>query len=84
MKTVAIVGWRGMVGSVLMRRLAEENDFKNFEPLFCSTSQVGQDGPEIGGKRHTRSCERPAGRVTGSTRPRPCAWSRTRSSCSTR
>ena len=52
MKTVAIVGWRGMVGSVLMRRLAEENDFKNFEPLFCSTSQVGQNGPEVGGKTY--------------------------------
>ena len=50
MKTVAIVGWRGMVGSVLMQRLKEENDFAKFEPLFCSTSQVGQNGPEIGGK----------------------------------
>ena len=51
MKTVAIVGWRGMVGSVLMQRLREEGDFGKFEPLFCSTSQVGQEGPEIGGKR---------------------------------
>ena len=50
MKTVAIVGWRGMVGSVLMQRLREENDFAKFEPIFCSTSQVGQNGPEIGGK----------------------------------
>ena len=50
MKTVAIVGWRGMVGSVLMQRLKEENDFAKFEPLFCSTSQVGQNGPEIAGK----------------------------------
>lgn len=52
MKTVAIVGWRGMVGSVLMRRLAEENDFARFEPLFCSTSQAGQDGPNVGGKTY--------------------------------
>jgi len=50
MKTVAIVGWRGMVGSVLMQRLREENDFAKFEPIFCSTSQVGQNGPEIAGK----------------------------------
>lgn len=50
MKTVAIVGWRGMVGSVLMQRLKEENNFAKFEPLFCSTSQVGQNGPEIAGK----------------------------------
>ncbi|MBQ6669243.1 MAG: aspartate-semialdehyde dehydrogenase [Deltaproteobacteria bacterium] len=45
-----MVGWRGMVGSVLMQRLREENDFAKFEPIFCSTSQVGQNGPEIGGK----------------------------------
>ena len=50
MKTVAIVGWRGMVGSVLMQRLKEENDFAKFDPIFCSTSQVGQNGPEIAGK----------------------------------
>lgn len=42
------VGWRGMVGSVLMDRMNEEKDFKGFEPLFFSTSQVGQKGPDIG------------------------------------
>lgn len=47
MKKVGIVGWRGMVGSVLMDRMREENDFHGFEPRFFSTSQVGQDGPEI-------------------------------------
>ncbi len=45
---VGFVGWRGMVGSVLMQRMKEEDAFKGFEPLFFSTSQVGQDGPEIG------------------------------------
>ncbi len=50
MRKVAIVGWRGMVGSVLMERLRQENDFGRFEPVFCSTSQVGQNGPEIDGK----------------------------------
>ena len=53
MRKVAIVGWRGMVGSVLMERLRQEGDFKNFEPVFCSTSQVGEPGPEIEGKVFT-------------------------------
>ena len=53
MRKVAIVGWRGMVGSVLMERLRQEGDFKNFEPVFCSTSQVGEKGPEIEGKVYT-------------------------------
>jgi len=49
MKKVGIIGWRGMVGSVLMGRMREEDDFQGFEPLFFSTSQAGQDGPEING-----------------------------------
>jgi len=48
MKKVGIVGWRGMVGSVLMERMRAENDFAGFEPLFFSTSQAGQAGPDIG------------------------------------
>jgi aspartate-semialdehyde dehydrogenase len=48
MQRVAIIGWRGMVGSVLMQRMQAENDFKHFEPVFFSTSQVGQKGPDIG------------------------------------
>ncbi len=47
MKKVGIIGWRGMVGSVLMERMREEDDFKGFEPLFFSTSQAGQDGPQV-------------------------------------
>ena len=42
---VGIVGWRGMVGSVLMQRMLEENDFAGIEPVFFSTSQAGQDAP---------------------------------------
>ncbi len=42
---VGIVGWRGMVGSVLMQRMQEENDFAGIEPVFFSTSQAGQDAP---------------------------------------
>ena len=48
MKKVGIIGWRGMVGSVLMERMIKENDFKLFTPLFFTTSQVGQKGPDIG------------------------------------
>lgn len=45
---VGFVGWRGMVGSVLMERMIAEKDFKCFEPIFFSTSQVGGKGPDIG------------------------------------
>ena len=48
MLKVGFVGWRGMVGSVLMQRMGEENDFDRIEPVFFSTSQVGQTGPDIG------------------------------------
>jgi aspartate-semialdehyde dehydrogenase len=42
---VGIVGWRGMVGSVLMQRMLEENDLAGIEPVFFSTSQAGQQAP---------------------------------------
>jgi len=46
---VGFVGWRGMVGSVLMGRMLEEKDFDgSFEPLFFTTSQVGQAAPDMG------------------------------------
>ncbi|MDA8412743.1 MAG: aspartate-semialdehyde dehydrogenase [Desulfobacteraceae bacterium] len=45
MMKVGIVGWRGMVGSVLMQRMLEENDFDGIEPVFFSTSQAGQAAP---------------------------------------
>ena len=49
MKRVGFVGWRGMVGSVLMQRMLDEQDFANIdEPVFFTTSQVGQAGPDIG------------------------------------
>ncbi len=47
MKTVGIIGWRGMVGSVLMKRMTEEKLFTKFKPVFFSTSQVGQKAPEV-------------------------------------
>lgn len=45
MKRVGFVGWRGMVGSVLMQRMNEENDFSDIEPLFFSTSNIGGNAP---------------------------------------
>jgi aspartate-semialdehyde dehydrogenase len=48
MTTVGIIGWRGMVGSVLLERMRAENDFQHFDPIFFSTSQAGQDGPDLG------------------------------------
>lgn len=48
MKRVGLVGWRGMVGSVLMQRMVEERDFDLIDPVFFTTSQVGGKGPAIG------------------------------------
>jgi len=45
---VGFVGWRGMVGSVLMDRMMAEGDFAGYEPIFFTTSQVGEKGPAIG------------------------------------
>jgi aspartate-semialdehyde dehydrogenase len=106
MKRVGLVGWRGMVGSVLMQRMQEEKDFDHIEPVFFTTSNVGGKGPAIGKDvpplkdadsidelkawmsssparaattpaRSFPSCAPPAGRATGSTPPRRCAWTRT-------
>lgn len=48
MKKVGLVGWRGMVGSVLMQRMQAEKDFDLIDPVLFSTSQQGQAGPDIG------------------------------------
>src|SRR5690554_3713679 len=48
MKRVGLVGWRGMVGSVLMQRMREENDFADIDPVFFTTSQAGQPAPDVG------------------------------------
>jgi aspartate-semialdehyde dehydrogenase len=48
-KRVGFVGWRGMVGSVLIERMVTEGDFKIIdEPVFFTTSNVGGQGPDIG------------------------------------
>lgn len=49
MKRVGFVGWRGMVGSVLMQRMREESDFALIEPVFFTTSNVGAATPDITG-----------------------------------
>jgi aspartate-semialdehyde dehydrogenase len=48
MMKVGIVGWRGMVGSVLTQRMRAEGDFDLIEPVFFSTSQAGGQGPDVG------------------------------------
>jgi len=47
MKLVGLVGWRGMVGSVLMQRMQEEGDFAHIEPVFFSTSNTGGAAPKM-------------------------------------
>ena len=48
MMRVGFVGWRGMVGSVLVQRMLEEKDFDLIDPVFFSTSNAGAPGPRIG------------------------------------
>ncbi|GEA08701.1 aspartate-semialdehyde dehydrogenase [Alteromonas sp. KUL42] len=47
---VGLVGWRGMVGSVLMQRMQEEQDFAHIEPTFFTTSQAGSAAPGFAGR----------------------------------
>lgn len=54
MKNVGFIGWRGMVGSVLMQRMVEERDFDAIRPVFFSTSQLGQAAPTFGEPRPAR------------------------------
>ena len=48
MMKVGLIGWRGMVGSVLMGRMREEHDFDLIDPVFFTTSNVGGKSPDIG------------------------------------
>jgi hypothetical protein len=45
MLRAGFIGWRGMVGSVLMQRMRDENDFAGIEPVFFTTSNVGGVAP---------------------------------------
>lgn len=48
LERVGFVGWRGMVGSVLLDRMRSEGDWDGLQPLFYSTSQVGDPAPDVG------------------------------------
>ncbi len=48
MMRVGFIGWRGMVGSVLMGRMKEEKDFDHVDPVFFTTSNIGGKGPNVG------------------------------------
>jgi len=50
---VGIIGWRGMVGSVLVQRMREERDFELIDPSFFSTSQAGGTAPTVGTRTTT-------------------------------
>ena len=50
MNKVGLVGWRGMVGSVLMQRMVEEGDFAHIDPVYFSTSAAGGAAPVFGGR----------------------------------
>jgi aspartate-semialdehyde dehydrogenase len=52
---VGLVGWRGMVGSVLMERMLAEKDFDLIEPVFFSTSQAGGEVPLLNGNKVTKN-----------------------------
>src|SRR4051794_12537175 len=47
MKKVGFIGWRGMVGSVLMERMSHEKDFNHMESYFFTTSQSGELAPKV-------------------------------------
>ena len=49
MLRAGFIGWRGMVGSVLMQRMRDENDFAGIEPVFFTTSNVGGVAPKEAG-----------------------------------
>ena len=48
-QSVGLVGWRGMVGSVLMQRMRDEGDFSLIDPVFFSTSNAGGRAPDWAG-----------------------------------
>ena len=57
MLKIGFIGWRGMVGSVLLGRMLEEKDFKGYESLFFTTSDIGGGGPAIGPGRRAGTKE---------------------------
>ncbi|MEO8059279.1 MAG: aspartate-semialdehyde dehydrogenase [Burkholderiales bacterium] len=56
MRLTGLVGWRGMVGSVLMERMQAEGDFDHIEPMFFSTSNAGGRAPVMA-KNEAKLCD---------------------------
>jgi aspartate-semialdehyde dehydrogenase len=48
LEDIGLIGWRGMVGTVLLERMRAEGDFAGLQTTFYSTSQVGLEGPDVG------------------------------------
>jgi aspartate-semialdehyde dehydrogenase len=48
LEDIGLIGWRGMVGTVLLERMRAEGDFASLQTTFYSTSQVGLEGPDVG------------------------------------
>jgi aspartate-semialdehyde dehydrogenase len=65
MLKVGFIGWRGMVGSVLLQRMREEQDFEHIEPVFFTTSQPGKPGPNIGPETPPLKDARDVGELKG-------------------
>ncbi len=65
MLRVGFIGWRGMVGSVLLQRMSEEKDFAGIEPVFFSTSNAG--GLRLRSRRAARNCSMP--KISKRSRP---------------
>ncbi|MEP6883169.1 MAG: aspartate-semialdehyde dehydrogenase [Gammaproteobacteria bacterium] len=63
MKQIGIIGWRGMVGSVLLDRMREEHDFEQVAPTFFSTSQAGEPAPALGAAASAHSAASGAAKV---------------------
>jgi aspartate-semialdehyde dehydrogenase len=61
---VGLIGWRGMVGSVLLQRMRAEGDFAVIEPVFFSTSQVGGPAPNVGGSSSVLKDAKDLGELT--------------------
>ena len=66
---VGMIGWRGMVGSVLMQRMREENDFAGIEPIFFSTSNIGGAAPQRSGRRRAAEGRQESARPDGLRHP---------------
>jgi aspartate-semialdehyde dehydrogenase len=62
---VGFVGWRGMVGSVLLQRMREEGDFARIDPVFFSTSQSGGAAPDVGRPAGTQRNANDAAAIEG-------------------